>query len=274
MAEIVVSDPQWAPLYQALRRAATGGHVNVAYSGGFDSRFLAFCAKEMGFSVSLWHITGPHIPLAETQEALERAKVLGLTVRTVPTDPTKIADFVAAGINRCYVCKRAVFATLLSMVGGNLVDGSNATDSVNFRPGARALRELGVFSPWVEGGYTKPRMREMARSVGFPDPDQPSRPCMMTRFPYGVTPERQLMQIATEVERGMLEKYPTLSLRCRFPDGVNPVVHVGRASVEERGEDFLNQLSEDILRLTGRSIPVEVQDVLSGYFDRVQKVNQ
>ncbi len=264
------NDPIWAPLAAALSNAALENHLNIAYSGGFDSRFLAFCAKALGFEVTLWHVTGPHIPQQETQDALERAKEMALTVKLVPADPTRISDFVSAGRKRCYACKRAVFSTLLAMIEGDLCDGTNATDTFQYRPGEKALKELGVHSPWREGGYEKVRMRKIAATLGFPAPDQPSRPCLMTRFPYGMQPRRDLMALATTVECGLLKRYPKVALRCRFPDGLTPVVHVERASI--RGLDeaaFLSELEEEIIRVSGISIPVEVHDVLSGYFDRI-----
>ena len=264
-------DPLWAPLKAALARMAPDGFFNIAYSSGFDSRFLAFMATHLGYRVKLWHIRGPHIPVEETEEAQRRAEAMGLTVTIFDADPTRIADFVAAGKERCYVCKRAVFSTLLSQVEGPLADGTNASDRKQYRPGERALKELGVFSPWAEAGFEKPRMRELAAMVGFPDPDQPSRPCLMTRFPYSVQPQATQFALATRVERGLLERYPTLPLRCRFPDGKSPVVHVDEKvlnAMVEKDPAFVAKLTREVAELAGEAVPVVSQSVLSGFFDR------
>lgn len=273
MAEtLLLTDPVWDPLRAALKRMAPEGFFNIAYSGGFDSRFLSFMATKLGYKVQLWHIRGPHIPVEETEEAVRRAALMGLNVTIFDADPTRIADFVAAGRERCYVCKHAVFSTLLSQVKGPLADGTNASDLSQYRPGERALRELGVFSPWAEAGYEKPRMRTLAAQVGFPDADQPSRPCLMTRFPYSVQPKAEQFALATRVERALLELFPSLPLRCRFLDGEKPVVHVDAKTLNamiEKAPDFLSQLSTEVERLAGTPIEIVPQEKLSGYFDRV-----
>lgn len=272
-------NPFWAPLVTVLDALAPAGHFAIAYSGGFDSRFLAYCATHLGFSVTLWHIRGPHIPAAETHAAVSAAQTLGLTVNVLDVDPTALGDFVAAQRDRCYVCKTAVFRRLLAEVNEPIADGTNHSDLRKFRPGERALRELDVFSPWAKAGFEKPFMRAIARTVGFPNPDQPSRPCLMTRFPYGVQPTAEQLQLAADVEAWLMAHEPSLPARCRFPDGVHAIVHLERAAVEARAqalqlspEAFLAQLSTSYMRKKRRTLPFTVQTTLSGFYDRAPYV--
>ncbi|HTX43634.1 MAG TPA: ATP-dependent sacrificial sulfur transferase LarE, partial [Methanocella sp.] len=105
------------------------------------------------------------------------------------------ADYVANTLERCYLCKKLRFGGLADLKKElgieHIVDGANVDDKGDFRPGLRALKELGIRSPLREAGLHKAEIRELARSMGLPNWDLPSQACLASRFPYGtkITPE-------------------------------------------------------------------------------------
>lgn len=258
----------------ALTCASKDGLVTLAYSGGLDSRFLAFAAKRLGFTVRLLHISGPHVAPSDTQEALNYAKRMGLAVELVHVDPTNLMDLVNAGRTRCYVCKRHLFEALLKVSGDYpLSDGTNASDCLVYRPGRKALEELGIHSPLAESGITKDEIRRLGRALGFEAPDQAARPCLLTRFPYGVCPTKAQLDLIAEVEHWIATNstYHALRFRLRFPDGVTPSLHVEESSLKIVGLEELEDLTEVLKHVFGsqlEQLTVEPQTTLSGFYDK------
>ena len=161
-----------AALVDALRSASRSGEIAIAYSGGLDSRFLAFSAKKTGLTPLLYHVTGPHVAPAESESALSHAREMGFPVTVVPFDPS-VLDLARAGRARCYVCKKALFSAVLAKLREDrpdlpLCDGMNASDLTVYRPGRRALEELGVLSP--RPASRRPTSAASARQSAFPPP--------------------------------------------------------------------------------------------------------
>ena len=258
-------------LRSALARAAVDGVVTIAYSGGLDSRFLAWAAQYLGFGVRLLHIAGEHIGPEETAQAEAHARTLELAVETVRIRGASFETLAAAGRDRCYVCKRAFFTELKAMArDGSLCDGSNASDSRVFRPGVRALHELGIHSPLAESRWEKADIRRVGAILGFPEPAQASRPCLLTRFPYGAVPSKERLETIEQVE-GFLEKNPAASglrVRLRYPAGT-PELHVDESSLGSFTPEGLRELL--LARFGGEleGLKVVAMSTLSGYYDRI-----
>lgn len=261
-----------AKLTGILQDASRDGVVSIAYSGGLDSRFLAFYALKSGLKAQLIHVTGPHIAADETEQALAAARAMGLEPMLVAINPLEDPAIVQAGKNRCYECKKKIFSTLLERVAPSpLCDGTNASDQKVFRPGRKALEELGIRSPLAQADMTKDEIRKLGREMDFPDPDQAARPCLLTRFPYGVVPSEQMLRAIAKIER-FIALHPfgrTLRFRVRVPDSDGPQLHVERSSLPERPFEQLSRLQHDLRdefpNLLG--MPVEIFDTLSGYYD-------
>ena len=255
-----------------LQDVSRGEVVNIAYSGGLDSRFLAFFALNLGLKVNLIHVTGPHIASDETNEALSAARSMGLEPQLVPINPLENQAIQEAGRNRCYECKKTIFSTLLGRVSPALLcDGTNASDQLVFRPGRKALEELGIRSPLAEAGITKEQIRALGREMNFPNPEQAARPCLLTRFPYGVLPSEEMLHAIATIER-FIASHPfgkTLRFRVRVPDSDGPQLHVERSSLPDRPFEQISKLQHDLRdefpNLMG--MPVEIFETLSGYYD-------
>lgn len=170
----------------------------IAFSGGLDSRFLSHAASLLSIPIHLLHIRGPHVPRRESEEALAWAKKRGLAATARFLNPLDVPEVRANGRERCYHCKRYLFAMPCDFAGSPdsgrewlFCDGSNASDQMSWRPGLRALSELGVHSPLAEAGLRKEDIRLLAAATGLDNPQQRARPCLLTRFAYGLalTPE-------------------------------------------------------------------------------------
>lgn len=165
--------------------------VLVAYSGGVDSTLLAVAAKQaLGDHSAAALVASQLHPVDETATAVRVAEQLGLDLTVMETDALANVDVSANPPDRCYHCKRDLFGMLREQATERgfeaLVDGANADDSADYRPGSRATAELGVVSPLAEAGMTKAEIRLIARELGLPNWDTPSRACLASRFPYGV----------------------------------------------------------------------------------------
>ncbi len=166
------------------------GSVLVAFSGGADSTFLAATAHRLlGRRVLAATVRGPIFPRSETREAARLARRLGL--RQVWIDGRQLDDphFRANPADRCYVCKRAIFRRLAALARRRglraVVDGSQADDRRDVRPGRRAAAEFGIISPLCEAGFTRRDIRAASARLGLPTADKPSQACLASRFPHG-----------------------------------------------------------------------------------------
>ena len=173
------------------------GNVAVAFSGGVDSALLLAVAARM-YHVKLMAVTATSVSYAEHErdDAQRFAQRIGVKHRYLEFDQMSIPEFVANGPERCYYCKKAIFSTIQAFAAEegftNVVDGSNADDMKVYRPGTKALSELGIRSPLKEAGLSKAEIRKLSREMGLFTASKPSYSCLASRIQYGepITPEK------------------------------------------------------------------------------------
>lgn len=181
----------------------------VAFSGGLDSRFLCHMAQRAGCRLVLIHGAGPHVPAEESAEAEAWARARAIPIAVQQHDPLRLPEVRANSRERCYACKRALIAGMRAALEANaeeaaiLCDGGNLDDQRVFRPGLRAVAEAGVRSPLSEAGLAKADIRELARATGLDRPDQPARPCLLTRLAYGMEPTAPLLARVARAEAAL-----------------------------------------------------------------------
>lgn len=241
----------------------------LAYSGGLDSRFLAYAALCAGVGVELVHVRGPHVAAADTAFALDWAGQQGLSVQTMWLDPLPLPEVAGGSKDRCYACKRFLFDAIRKNCTGFLCDGTNASDLRLFRPGQRALKELGVRSPLAEGDLTKDAIRLLAGHVGLSRPDQQARACLLTRLPYGVAPGIKILDTLARAEAAVESVLMDAGcidspFRLRMMENGRFELHLGlEAMSHELGEELGRCLRRE--GLVGTS--VRLMQKVSGYFD-------
>ncbi len=161
----------------------------VAFSGGVDSALLLAAAREArGEDLLAVSLISPMFTDSEKSDAVRIATALKVKHQLVEVDPLTKTEFTANTPDRCYICKKFLFSELLALArregGLTIVEGSNYDDLSDYRPGKRALRELGILSPLVEVQLTKPEIRKLCARLGLDCWDKPSLACLATRIPY------------------------------------------------------------------------------------------
>ena len=208
--------------------------VLIAYSGGVDSTLLLKVAQEiLGERVTAVIVDSPTLPRRELLESRELAQELGLPLIEINSQEMELPQFTANTPQRCYFCKdhryQELFAYAQDNGYQNILDGSNADDLSDFRPGQKAAAEHNVHSPLQEAGFTKPEIRELARELKLPNWDKPSSACLASRIPYGtpITVDR-LIQIEKAEE--YLRNLGLKQFRVRHHEGI--------ARIEVAPDDF------------------------------------
>ena len=231
------------------------GPVMVAFSGGVDSSLLlaAACraaasreaAKEKMVYAATVH-TSLH-PVQDADVAARVASELGASHLVVEIDELKDANIADNPTDRCYRCKKFLFSRLqkeAEALGVSVIlEGSNADDTHVYRPGLRAVQELGIKSPLMELGLTKQEVRALAAEYGISVADRPSAPCLATRFPYGTRLSRERMQQVDEGEQ-FLRELCFYNVRIRA-HGNTARIEVDRKDVEkllERAEEAVEKI--------------------------------
>jgi len=196
----------------------------LGFSGGVDSAYLACVALEALGADRFLAVIGrsASYPAAQWEGALAVARRFGIPLLETDTEELLDPSYAANPSNRCYFCKSELWGRLAPIARARglavVLDGTNADDLRDHRPGALAARERGVESPLAELGFTKSEIRLLSEARGIPTWRQPASPCLSSRIPYGtaVTPER--LQRIERAERALRELGVEGDLRVRFHD--------------------------------------------------------
>ncbi|MBQ9880873.1 MAG: ATP-dependent sacrificial sulfur transferase LarE [Clostridia bacterium] len=174
------------------------GRCAVAFSGGADSSLLLRCAADALGARNVLAVTARADVFPERENEEAKCFCSGLGVKQVFTDRDlySVDGFCANPPDRCYICKRAIFGGIIEAAGREgfdaVLEGSNTDDLGDYRPGMRAIEELGVKSPLIAAGLSKTDVHSISAALGLPTADKPSFACLATRFVYGepLTPGR------------------------------------------------------------------------------------
>ena len=222
----------------------------MAYSGGVDSVLLAKVAHDaLGNDALAVIADSPSLPRRELQEALEIARQFGFPVRVIKTDEMADTNYTSNPSNRCYFCKSELFDELTKIAKAEqwqtIVYGENASDSGDYRPGAKAAAEFHVRAPLKEVGLTKAEIRALSTELGLPTAGKAQMACLSSRIPYGepVTDEALRMIEAAE---NALRDAGFYEVRVRH--------HKNMARIEVGMEEFQRFLDEDVRGVVTRAL--------------------
>ena len=179
----------------------------LAFSGGVDSSYLLYAARQLGADVKAYYVKTAFQPEFEYQDALRLASQLGADIQVLTLDVLACPDVTVNPKNRCYFCKQHIFGNILRQAKADgydtVLDGTNASDEAGDRPGMQALSELHVISPLRLCGLTKPQIRELSREAGLFTWDKPAYACLATRIPTGQRITNELLARVEGAEQAL-----------------------------------------------------------------------
>ena len=177
----------------------------VAYSAGVDSTFLLKAAKKYSGRVIAATLKTPFVPDSDINDAVSFCRKEDIEHVVIELDPMCDENIRSNPSDRCYHCKKMLFNRLLELAeceGADAVlEGSNADDMDDYRPGMKAVKELGIKSPLLEAGLEKHEIRKLSKEMNLPTWDRPSAACLASRIPYGDELTLKALYMAEEAEK-------------------------------------------------------------------------
>ncbi|MCQ2575888.1 MAG: ATP-dependent sacrificial sulfur transferase LarE [Treponema sp.] len=218
------------------------GSAAIAFSGGVDSTFLAKVAHQvLGDKMIAITLVANSFPKRERNDAIDFCKKEGIPQLEIEYDELSVPGFKENPVDRCYLCKKELFKMVKSAAkerGISVVcEGSNMDDTGDYRPGLRAIKEMGVKSPLQYAELTKQEIRNLSKEYNLPTWDKPSLACLATRFVYGETITKEKLIMVGKAEQ-LLVDLGFRQMRVRL--------HGTMARIELLPEDFAKFMQEEI----------------------------
>ena len=200
-------DKKWDLLLQKLKSMKKAA---VAFSGGVDSTFLLYAAHlALGDQVLALTVQCDWVPVRETTESEDFCKAHGIRQKVCHVEPEEVEGFCDNPPERCYLCKKVLFSRMKEMAEREgiscVLDGSNVDDLSDYRPGMRALREMGIISILQEVGLTKDDIRIFSRQHELPTWKKPSFACLASRFVYGERITKDRLEMVDRAEQKLMD---------------------------------------------------------------------
>ena len=257
-------------LVQSLRNL---GEVAIAFSGGVDSTFLLYAAREaLGKRVIALTVNSPYIPDWEIKEAIQITSDISIEhhIIDVPV-PEPIMNNPE---DRCYLCKTLIFKMLIEFSKkkgyGNIADGTNADDQNEHRPGMKALRELKVISPLQDAGFTKADIRKASRELGLSTWEKPAFACLLTRIPYNTRIDEETLRRIERSETYLIG-LGIRAVRVRIHENLARIETEPRYIEKIFQENLMEKISKQLKRYGFSFVTLDMQGYRTGGIEEIIK---
>lgn len=245
----------------------------IAYSGGADSTFLLHMAHEvLGAKAKAVIGCSALHPSKEHMEALETAAKIGAQCLTLRTEEMEDPRFTENPPNRCYYCKHELFTKVRALASSQgiaqLAEGTTCDEAEGFRPGLRALDELGILSPLRDAGLTKEEVRAAAQARGLSTWNKPSHSCLATRLPYGERITAAKLEQAARAEE-FLHNHGVAQVRARIHGDVVRIEAPWPALSRLTEESFRRQVVHYLKALGFTYVALDLEGYRTGSMDEV-----
>ncbi|RLE50710.1 MAG: ATP-dependent sacrificial sulfur transferase LarE [Candidatus Methanomethylicota archaeon] len=249
-------------------------NVLIAFSGGMDSSLITYIAKKvLGNNVLAVTVNSPLLSIGELNRARRIANIIGVRHLVLDLNLLENERIIENSPNRCYYCKLEFMGKLLEIAkffGFNVVvDGTNIDDMKSYRPGIKALRELGIRSPLAEVGLSKADIRNISRKLNLPTMDMSSTTCLATRIPYGVKLNLEVLRRVNMAEL-IVKQLTGISLVRVRDHGFIARIEVDRNERRKLfNEQVLDEISRRLKKLGYLYVTMELEGYTSGSMDRL-----
>jgi pyridinium-3,5-biscarboxylic acid mononucleotide sulfurtransferase len=240
------------------------GGVVVALSAGVDSSLVAFLAhRALGNSAVAATGKSESLPVEELEVATQTAKSIGIRHLIVQTNELQNPDYYSNPQNRCYFCKETLYAELRKLADSlrleAILDGTQADDLADERPGLKAAKEAGVLSPLLEASFSKTDVREAARFLGLSVWDKPAMPCLSSRVVHGEEITAEKLGMIGQAELFVKRLTGVRDLRVRYAGALARI----EVSPDDRklffDEDVLDQIDQELRRLGFMRVTLDIR---------------
>ncbi|MCX7745614.1 MAG: ATP-dependent sacrificial sulfur transferase LarE [Clostridia bacterium] len=247
----------------------------IGFSGGVDSTFLLKVAHEvLGDRAIAVTARSSMYPEREYMEAVEFVKKLNIKQIVIVSEELDIEGFSDNPVDRCYYCKNQLFTKISEIAAQNnikyIADGSNVDDLGDYRPGMKALKELGVISPLREAGFTKEDIRVLSREMGLPTWDKQPFACLASRFPYGNKITEEKLVMIDKAEQYLMDLgFKHLRVRCH-----GDIARIEVSPSERRkmfNEELMDQIYGQFKKLGFQYTSLDLKGYRTGSMNEVIK---
>src|SRR5687768_2806819 len=252
--------------------------VLIGYSGGVDSTYLAVLAREVLGRDNVFAVLGrsASVPAAQSESARAIAIERDIALRVVETSELSDERYAANPVNRCYFCKSTLWQTLVPLARElgveTILDGTNADDVFEYRPGARAGSEHDIQSPLALVGLTKSEIRVLSRARGLATWSQPSAPCLASRIPYGTAVTSERLGQVERAEQALRDLGISGNLRVRH-HGDLARIELEPAVLDQWLDDFNARRLAAVVRAAGFArVAIDLRGFRSGSLNVLEGV--